>query len=984
VAAYNFDQGSGTTLTDISGNGNNGTIANAAWTSSGKYGKALKFTGAVNSMVTINDTASLNFAQGMTLEAWVNPSSLNFSNGWCTAIAKEHANSNNNISYALYAADGPGAGPSGHVLIGNADNDASTGSVLSLNSWTFLAATYDGANLDLYVNGNLIASRIVGGNILETTDPLRIGGDAAGEMFTGLIDNVRIYNQALSQSSIQTDMNTPVASSAASLTVTPATLAKATANTAYNAKFGATGGSGSYTFAVTGGSLPAWLTLNANTGALRGTPTTTGTSTFTITATDSKSGATGNQAYTLTVNAASTLTVSPATLPGATINTTYSTTLRATGGSGTYTFAVTSGSLPPGLSLNANTGVLSGTPTSTGTWTCTMTATDSKVSGLTGSTSYTVTVSAATTLKISPGTLSNATVKSAYSATLSASGGSGSYTFAVTAGSLPSWLSLNTNTGVLSGTPTTTGTSSFTITATDSKNGGLTGSQAYTLTVNPASTQEPLLYRSNLQYVGAFRVPDGQFGPLQYGTFEYGGTALAFNSANNSLYVVGHVYGQDVAQISIPAIVNSSNLNNLNTATVLQPFADVLGKLPSDPLTNQYVGTVTIGGLMVQNGHLYGSVYGAYDTTGSPGVFFDLNSTNLASATAKSFTLGGDGTANGYMFPIPPEWQAALGASYLAGQADISIVRRTSSGPAAYGFDPTQGSSSQLTGFLYYPVNNPLGAYEGPANPLQSGTSQIGGAVFVPGTSSVLFFGTTGINYEGYGEPGDYGDPNHTSKGPHSLNGQYAFQVWAYNANDLVAVKQGLMQPWQVQPYDVWNFTLPNANAGNSIGGVAFDPGTGRLYVSVVGADTQQPYTSLPLIEVFQLTLPGPSGPQAPQIGTLAATTTQAAPSGSTSPYAPGPIPAGTPVVLTAGNVYDINGNGSTVVGVKFYLDSNKDGILEPGTDTFLGNGTVSGHNWTLTVSTTGLSSGTYTIFAQAVESDGLLSDPFAMILTIA
>jgi hypothetical protein len=60
------------------------------------------------------------------------------------------------------------------------------------------------------------------------------------------------------------------------------------------------------------------------------------------------------------------------------------------------------------------------------------------------------------------------------------------------------------------------------------------------------------------------------------------------------------------------------------------------------------------------------------------------------------------------------------------------------------------------------------------------------------------------------------------------------------------------------------------------------------------------------------------------------------------------------------------------------------DGILETGTDTLLGSGTVSGHNWTLTMSTTGLSSGTHTIFAQALDSDGLLSAPIAITLTIA
>src|SRR5207253_716917 len=124
-------------------------------------------------------------------------------------------------------------------------------------------------------------------------------------------------------------------------------------------------------------SLPSWLALNSSTGALSGTPTTSGTSSFTIAATDSTTaGLTGSRAYTLTVNPASSLTVNPATLAAATVNQAYSATLSATGGSATYTFTVSSGSLPSWLSLNANTGVLSGTPTISGSSSFTITATD--------------------------------------------------------------------------------------------------------------------------------------------------------------------------------------------------------------------------------------------------------------------------------------------------------------------------------------------------------------------------------------------------------------------------------------------------------------------------------------------------------------------------------------------------------------------------------------------------------------------------------
>src|SRR5204863_164469 len=117
----------------------------------------------------------------------------------------------------------------------------------------------------------------------------------------------------------------------------PAALASATANSAYSATLSATGGSGAYIFAVSAGSLPSWLALNAGTGVLSGTPTTTGIFSFTITAADSSNTTlTGSKAYTLNVNAASNLTVSPSTTPFRTANSAYSATLSATGGSGTY------------------------------------------------------------------------------------------------------------------------------------------------------------------------------------------------------------------------------------------------------------------------------------------------------------------------------------------------------------------------------------------------------------------------------------------------------------------------------------------------------------------------------------------------------------------------------------------------------------------------------------------------------------------------
>ena len=268
----------------------------------------------------------------------------------------------------------------------------------------------------------------------------------------------------------------------AAITVNPATLPNATVGTAYSQTVSATGGTGSYTFSVSVGSLPAGLSLNAATGAITGTPTTAATCNFTITATDGL-GATGSRAYSTTINAA--VAVSPATLPNGTVGAAYSQNVSATGGNGSYTFSVSIGTLPAGLSLNAGSGLISGTPTVAATSNFTITATDGL--GATGSRAYAVTINAG--VAVNPATLPNGTVGVAYNQTVTAVGGNGSYTFSVTAGSLPAGLSLNAATGAITGTPTTAAPSNFTITATDGL--GATGARAYSVTTNAAIIVNP-------------------------------------------------------------------------------------------------------------------------------------------------------------------------------------------------------------------------------------------------------------------------------------------------------------------------------------------------------------------------------------------------------------------------------------------------------------------------------------------------------------
>jgi hypothetical protein len=143
----------------------------------------------------------------MTLEAWVDPSALGTSGtSWRCVLFKEQTGG---MVYALYANDG-GARPVGQVNVGGEKNAAGSAQ-LPLNVWTHLAVTYDGAALRLYVNGTQVASTPVSGPIPVSAGVLRLGGNSIwGEWFQGQLDDVRLYNRALTPAELQSDMNTPV------------------------------------------------------------------------------------------------------------------------------------------------------------------------------------------------------------------------------------------------------------------------------------------------------------------------------------------------------------------------------------------------------------------------------------------------------------------------------------------------------------------------------------------------------------------------------------------------------------------------------------------------------------------------------------------------------------------------------------------------------------------------------------------------------
>ena len=267
---------------------------------------------------------------------------------------------------------------------------------------------------------------------------------------------------------------------APTITLAPSTLPTANENLAYSQTVTATGGTAPYGYSVTSGALPPGLTLSSG-GVLSGSPTGSGSFNFTIIATDAMT-YTGAQSYTLTVVAAPTITIAPTSLPAANEKLAYSQGITASGGNAPYSYALTSGALPPGLTLSSG-GVLSGSPTASGSFNFTVTATDALT--YTGTQAYTVTVVAAPTITLAPTSMPAANENLAYSQTVTATGGTAPYGYAVSSGALPPGLTLSSG-GVLSGSPTASGSFNFTVTATDAMT--YTASQSYTLAVGAAST----------------------------------------------------------------------------------------------------------------------------------------------------------------------------------------------------------------------------------------------------------------------------------------------------------------------------------------------------------------------------------------------------------------------------------------------------------------------------------------------------------------
>ena len=377
------------------------------------------------------------------------------------------------------------------------------------------------------------------------------------------------------------------------------------------------------------------MALNSTTGAITGTPVTAGSYSFTVKATDANN---QSASQPLSVTVFSALTITTSTLANGIVGISYSAACSASGGQSPYTFSLSAGALPTGLSLNSSTCAITGTPTTNGTFNFSVKVTDTETTPQSFTQPLSITVSPA--LTITSTTAPNGSVGLAYSFVLTAQNGTPGYTWSIVSGALPAGLSLNPSSGLISGTPTTAGSYSFTVKVTDSGSPQQTQSLPFSNVSIAAGLTITTTYLPNgtagTAYTGPLAAQNGN--PPYTWSVASGSlpAGLALNSSS------GAISGTPTSAGTFNFIVKVTDSSSPTAQTTQQPLSITIASvltLSSAALPNAAVGVPyntscsASGGTQPYNFSLLGSLPAG----------LSLNATNCA---INGTPTGAPGTSN--------------------------------------------------------------------------------------------------------------------------------------------------------------------------------------------------------------------------------------------------------------------------------------------------------------------------------------------------
>jgi len=376
----------------------------------------------------------------------------------------------------------------------------------------------------------------------------------------------------------------------------------------------------------------------------------------------------------------------------------------------------------------------------------------------------------------------------------------------------------------------------------------------------------PLFDISELSYEGAFRLPATTYGSS---SLNYSQGPICYNEKNQSIFIAGHSHHQEIAEFEIPAIIESDVLSDLNMADPpIQTFTPLLNSTGDGNPENLdrlggmlYYKTASQEKLIVNAYEYYDA---PADNTLSTLIADDPN--DLVNSAVNGYLKfeGGAGHTSGWISPIPLEWQDTLASNFITGQSSGQpIIARFSVGPSAFAFNMADllANSDPIptSKMLDFNLANALGGdlfNETLTNDLWTHLSRATYGFIVPGTRTYATIGYSGGHESGVCYKCEQN--NGVVCGGYCAidTSDYDQYYWLWDMNDLMEVKAGNMNSYDVLPYDYGVFTTPFQNELKQIGGASFDPNSGKLYMTIQRADDGQGlYANPPVVVVYSTNL---------------------------------------------------------------------------------------------------------------------------------